>query len=380
MAGGGVMQRFGKWFWNEDVWLPPNTTWADIKKTDKVKYAQFDDLYYGFVVALVLLVIRYTLERVVFCPLGVRLGLKAHNGNRRAPDNHLLEKAFLSNGKMGYKQVQGLARQLEWTERRVQRWIRQRVLQEKPSTLAKFTESTWRFTFYFSVFCYGLYALSDKPWLWDTMHCWYDYPHHSVTNDLWWYYMIELGFYMSLTMSQFMDTKRKDFWQMFVHHILTILLLSFSWACNLHRIGSLVLIVHDFADVPLEAAKMAKYVKRQRLADATFAVFTICWLISRLGLYPYRVIYSTMFEAVKVIEMFAAYYIFNSLLTALQFLHIVWTWMIARIALQAISSNGVKDLRSDDESSSDSDESPGQLQNHMLQAGDHKRPKSRKAD
>ncbi|CAN7941890.1 unnamed protein product, partial [Ixodes hexagonus] len=100
---------------------------------------------------------------------------------------------------------------------------------------------------------------------------------------------------------------------------------------------------------------MAKYVKRQRLADATFAVFTICWLISRLGLYPYRVIYSTMFEAVKVIEMFAAYYIFNSLLTALQFLHIVWTWMIARIALQAISSNGVKDLRSDDESSSDSD-------------------------
>ncbi|KAM7311687.1 hypothetical protein ISCGN_008594 [Ixodes scapularis] len=172
----------------------------------------------------------------------------------------------------------------------------------------------------------------------------------------------------------------KDFWQMFVHHILTILLLSFSWACNLHRIGSLVLIVHDFADVPLEAAKMAKYVKRQRLADATFAVFTICWLISRLGLYPYRVIYSTMFEAVKVIEMFAAYYIFNSLLTALQFLHIVWTWMIARIALQAISSNGVKDLRSDDESSSDSDESPGQLQNHMLQAGDHKRPKSRKAD
>uniref|UniRef100_A0A131YK10 Ceramide synthetase n=1 Tax=Rhipicephalus appendiculatus TaxID=34631 RepID=A0A131YK10_RHIAP len=372
---GGVVQRFGKWFWNEDVWLPPNFTWADIKNTEKVKYAQFDDLYYGFLVALVLLVIRYTLERLVFCPLGVRLGLRQRV--RKAPDNHVLEKAYLSNGKMGTQQVQGLARQLEWTERRVQRWIRQRVLQEKPCTLDKFTESTWRFTFYFSIFCYGLYTLSDKPWLWDTMHCWYDYPHHSVTNDLWWYYMIELGFYVSLTMSQFIDTKRKDFWQMFVHHILTIVLLSLSWACNLHRIGSLVLIVHDFADVPLEAAKMAKYVKRQRLADAAFAVFTLCWLVSRLGLYPYRVIYYTMFEAVKVIEVFAAYYIFNSLLVALQFLHIVWTWMIARVALQAITSNGVKDLRSDDESSSQEDEKTSR--NH--DSGDLKRHnKIRKAD
>lgn len=163
---------------------------------------------------------------------------------------------------------------------------------------------------------------------------------------------------------------------MFVHHILTIVLLSLSWACNLHRIGSLVLIVHDFADVPLEAAKMAKYVKRQRIADSIFAVFTVCWLVSRLGLYPYRVIYYTMFEAVKVIEMFAAYYIFNTLLTALQFLHIVWTWMIARMALQAITSNGVKDLRSDDESSSQ-DEAPEQ---NNYEAGDFKRPKSRKAD
>lgn len=50
-------------------------------------------------------------------------------------------------------------------------------------------------------------------------------------------------------MSQFVDVQRKDFWQMFVHHVVTILLLCFSWACNLHRIGALVLVIHDFADV-----------------------------------------------------------------------------------------------------------------------------------
>lgn len=88
----------------------------------------------------------------------MRLGLRQRV--RKAPDNHVLEKAYLTNGKMGTKQVQGLARQLEWTERRVQRWIRQRVLQEKPCTLDKFTESTY-------VDCWLLsYCLSGQDSFW----------------------------------------------------------------------------------------------------------------------------------------------------------------------------------------------------------------------
>jgi ceramide synthetase len=39
---------------------------------------------------------------------------------------------------------------------------------------------------------------------------------------------------------------------MFVHHVVTLCLLGFSWASNLVRIGTLVLIIHDFADIPLE--------------------------------------------------------------------------------------------------------------------------------
>ncbi|GFQ76734.1 ceramide synthase 6 [Trichonephila clavata] len=349
-----LLQDINTWFWNDYVWLPPNVTWADISDTGTVNYAQFSDLYYAFKVALALLVVRYFLEQFVFSPVGCYLGLKPRVC--REPDNKILEKAFSENGKIGYKQVAGLAKQLDWSERKVERWLRRRISRSKPSTLNKFTESAWRFTFYLCAFSYGLYTLWDKPWLYDTNHCFYDYPHHSVTKDVWCYYMLELGFYWSLTFSQFLDTKRKDFMQMFVHHIVTILLLTFSWTSNLFRIGSLVLVIHDFADVPLEAAKMAKYVERQRVADMCFAVFTVAWLISRLGLYPYRIIYSTLYGALFIVPMFPAYYVFNSLLCALQVLHIVWTWMIVKIALRALSSSnpGVKDLRSDSEVSSES--------------------------
>ena len=80
----------------------------------------------------------------------------------------------------------------------------------------------------------------------------YDYPNHIVEGDVWWYYMLELSLYWSLLLSQFTDVKRKDFWEMFVHHVATISLLCFSWTCNLTRAGTIVIALHDVADIFLE--------------------------------------------------------------------------------------------------------------------------------
>ena len=55
------------------------------------------------------------------------------------------------------------------------------------------------------MFGYGMVVLWGKSWLWDIRYCWYHYPHHAVEADVWWYYMIELTFYWSLTFSQFYD-------------------------------------------------------------------------------------------------------------------------------------------------------------------------------
>ena len=53
----------------------------------------------------------------------------------------------------------------------------------------------WRWLYYTCIFFYGLNVLWNKPWMWDIKHCWYNYPHHSIENDIWWYYMIEMSFY-----------------------------------------------------------------------------------------------------------------------------------------------------------------------------------------
>ncbi|XP_026333817.1 ceramide synthase 5-like isoform X2 [Hyposmocoma kahamanoa] len=335
-------------FWREDVWLPPNTTWEDIAPgPDKaVVYTDYRHLLVPLPLAFVIIFLRQMLEKYWFAPFGKSLGIK-HTRPKRAPNNPKLEAAYLASPKIKHKQLCGLAKQLDMTERQVERWWRLRRSQDKPSTLVKFCENMWRFTFYLYNFSYGLFVLWDKEWLWDIDYCYLGYPHQGITNDIWWHYMISSAFYWALTFSQFWDVKHKDFWQMFVHHIATIALLSFSWVVDLHRIGSLVLLFHDFADIFLDAAKAAKYAAYQRLCDTIFAIFTVLWVVTRLGFFPFYIIWSTSIRAPMLLPMFPAYYIFNSLLFLLLALHMVWTWFIFQVAYKAINAGKMEgDIRS----------------------------------
>lgn len=140
---------------------------------------------------------------------------------------------------------------------------------------------------------------------------------------------------------------------MFIHHVVTVMLLTFSWTCNFVRIGTLVMVIHDFADIPLEGAKLCRYLRvSDTVSNTVFAVFTSSWIFSRLGLFPYRVILQTSWFALNYVSFFPVYWIFNALLIALQVLHVIWTYLILRIAYNAIYDDGVKDLREDSSLSS----------------------------
>lgn len=134
---------------------------------------------------------------------------------------------------------------------------------------------------------------------------------------MWWYYITELSFYWGLIFSQFIDVRRKDFWVMFVHHLTTILLMCFSWTCNFFKVGTLVLLLHDCADIFLETAKLLKYSGIKKGSELFFGGFAITWIITRLGIFPSWIIYSVAVEAPLHMEYFPAYYIFNALLSIL---------------------------------------------------------------
>ncbi|XP_072350076.1 ceramide synthase 6-like isoform X1 [Scyliorhinus torazame] len=357
------MAGFSAWFWNERFWLPHNVTWADLKNTDDTNYPQAGDLLFAFPLAFGIFLVRLAFERFIAKPCALSLRIQA-NGPRRAQPNAILEKVFTSITKSpDEKRLEGLSKQLDWEVRKIQRWFRHRRNQDKPSTLTKFCESMWRLVFYFYIFFYGVRFLWKAPWFWDTRHCWYSYPYQKLMFDMYYYYIMELSFYWSLMFSQFTDIKRKDFLIMFLHHLATVGLITFSYANNMLRVGTLVMCLHDASDLFLETAKLANYAKYQRLCDSLFVVFGFVFVGSRLGLYPFWILNTTLFESWEIIGPYPSWWLFNLLLLTLQVLHCIWSYLIICIAYKAIVKGKwnillvSKDDRSDIESSSDDDDS-----------------------
>lgn len=340
-------------FWNEDIWLPPNTTWADRVSTPENQLPNFLDLWtYPFVFAVTFIILRYfILNPFVFGPIALKLGIRNVKPKSVVPVP-ILEELFLTYKKnIPEHLILGAARELQWSERKVERWMRTRLAMNHINVYTKFIECAWQFLYYSFAFSYGVYCLYDKPWLYDITHCWRGYPYNKLDYDVWFYYMFSLGFYWSMTFTHFYETRRKDFYQMFFHHLLTIALMVFSWTCNFVRVGSLMLLVHDVADIPLQMSKMLIYLEWKKLCDAVFAFFSILWIVTRCGIYPFWIVKNTLFYAVYLVPMHPVYYIFNLLLSLLAILHYYWTYFILRI----IVNTTVKGKIEDDRSSSDWD-------------------------
>jgi len=316
-------------FWSEDIWLPPNITWKSFDGDER--FAQFSHLYYPIPAAFAVIAIRMLIERKIFRPLGLTLGLK--DSVTPVQREKVLNTNHELNNKTSYTKKSLIKRK-----------------RKKLSTLDKFCETGWRWTFYFSVHIMGISIMWSKPWTWSMLYCWWDYPNHHMDQGIWWYYMVELSFYWSLLITQFFDVKRKDFLEMFIHHLATISLMVLSWTCHLHRIGSVVLLLHDFADHWLELAKLGRYTKYQKLCDTCFVMFSLTWVYTRLAYFPTIVIFSTSLEAGQILQMFPAYYVFNFLLTLLLILHLIWGYFILKVAYKALTvEDVVGDTRSQDE-------------------------------
>lgn len=304
---------------------------------------------------ILLVGIRMVLESLVFKPMGTLFGIK-QNKVYKIADIPELEKAYTMSKTLPHETIKVLTKKTSLTERQIQIWIRKRYQRDAPSTMKRFCESSWNFVVLFVYGIYGVYALWDKSWFTKAINFWIGWPNQHVTTDMYWYYLIELGFYWSTMFMISVDHKRKDSTEMAIHHLITISLLLFSWSNNFLRIGTQVLVVHDAADSLLAAAKMSKYCGKERLAELIYYVFILVWISTRLVIFPYMLLYSTDVEIFEVDEPMIAlvrqcwqYKTFNVLLHMLLILHIMWTYIILKAAYLQLLNGEIKDIRSDSE-------------------------------
>ncbi|KAM6962820.1 ceramide synthase 2-like [Aplochiton taeniatus] len=344
-----------EWLWQQEYWLPPGVSWRDIEtKEGEGHYPLPQDLLYTLPLALGFIALRHVFERFIAIPLSRQLGVKDRIQFQN-PFSPKLESFYRhSNRQPTQIEVVGLGKQCGLSERQIQTWFRHRRNQDRPSNTKKFCEACWRFVFYLVAFTVGLASLVHTPWFWDHRQCWEGYPKQPLEEAHYWYYIMELGFYWSLLLCVSVDVKRKDFKEQVIHHIATIFLMGFSYCANYVRVGTLVMLVHDSSDFLLESAKMFNYAGWRKTCDTLFVIFALTFLVTRLVVFPNRVVHTTLVVSRDFFQPFFGYYFFNALLLLLQALHIFWAYLILRMVYKFVFLGKVeRDERSDEESEGD---------------------------
>ncbi|NXO45978.1 CERS2 synthase, partial [Locustella ochotensis] len=355
-----MFQTLYSYFWWERLWLPANLTWADLEDRDGRVYAKASDLYITLPLAFLFLVVRHLFETYVATPLAGLLNVK-EKVRLKATPNVVLEKFYAATTKHPKQaDVEMLSKKSGCTVRQVERWFRRRRNQDRPSLLKKFREAR--------LLCLPLLIL-QKPWFYDLREVWKGYPIQSMLPSQYWYYMIELSFYWSLLFSIASDVKRKDFKEQIIHHVATIILISFSWFANYIRAGTLIMALHDSSDYLLESAKMFNYAGWRNTCNNIFIVFAAVFIITRLVILPFWIMHCTVFYPLDLYPAFFGYYFFNFMMVVLQSLHIFWAYLIIRMAQKFITGKVVEDERSDREETDNSEEEEEVAKNGPLSNG-----------
>eukprot|EP00929_Paragymnodinium_shiwhaense_P073827 TRINITY_DN3771_c0_g1_i2.p1 TRINITY_DN3771_c0_g1~~TRINITY_DN3771_c0_g1_i2.p1 ORF type:complete len:363 (+),score=90.91 TRINITY_DN3771_c0_g1_i2:103-1191(+) len=237
----------------------------------------------------------------------------------------------------------------------------------KRSQVKKFAQSVMEVANYGSFAILGALVVPSQPWVWPSENWWigFDKGGHEVMRlDLRCYYLMYIARYACGCASVLLEAKRKDFVEMMVHHIVTIAVCMVSYIYGWNRVGVVVMVVFDPADVPLHVAKLCKYTgesvsrrfagKWQFVADRCFELFAVVFFLTRLVIFSY-ICWSAHIESLRYFPHGVPEWTCIILLYTLLLLQIFWFSLIIKVAIKLLRGQSAEDVRSDDED----DESAG---------------------
>lgn len=275
--------------------------------------------------------------------------------------------------------------------------LRHRKVWEKNTM--RFAEQSWSVIFYAAYWSLGLNIAYHSPYWFQTAGLWTDHPHEELTGKVKFYYLTQCAFWFHQLIVINVEAPRKDHWQMFSHHIITICLIVGSYVSHFTRVGNAILILMDPSDIGLSAAKCLRYVGLQTACDVAFGVFMLTWIVARHILY-----WATLFSCILSVPE-ARFQLMRRgedpltlgkltmqefwetgsltrmtltvLLCALQVLLLLWFVMIVRVAYRVITGAGAADTRSDEELSDEDEQELQRMSAKENRSSDGSRPSSK---
>lgn len=86
----------------------------------------------------------------------------------------------------------------------------------------------------------------------------------------------------------FQGTQREKFVILF-HHLISLVLIAFSFSTGEHRAGSMIFLIHDVSIPILEGSKIARSIGWDDFSDLLYTIFALVFLITRLIVFPAKI-------------------------------------------------------------------------------------------
>jgi len=136
------------------------------------------------------------------------------------------------------------------------------------------------------------------------------------------FYIMYMARYTEEIITVCLESKRKDFAQMLLHHCLTVVLTCISYLFGWNRVG--VVVMDDEGN---------QWVRWQFLADRLFEIFALVFFFTRLVMYGY-VCWSAHIEATRYFPKGLPEWTCVVLLYSLYFLQVYWFHLILKVAMR----------------------------------------------
>lgn len=78
---------------------------------------------------------------------------------------------------------------------------------------------------------------------------WTDFPTREIDGLFKWYYLVQFSFCFQQIVVLNIEARRKDYHQMFTHHIVTCSLILGSYAYYQTKVGNVILCIMDIVDL-----------------------------------------------------------------------------------------------------------------------------------
>ncbi|KAA0197264.1 hypothetical protein HAZT_HAZT003147 [Hyalella azteca] len=108
-------------------------------------------------------------DKNFWLPTGKRLKIRSQP-YRHPPHNSILDQVYKKfRSRAPHPVIEEHAKKLGWTNRQVDRWLRQKTVSQQATTMEKYIDCAWQLVYYVGFCITGIVVLHDKPWLYDVI-------------------------------------------------------------------------------------------------------------------------------------------------------------------------------------------------------------------